>query len=444
MDIPDIGEQVTIIKGAFSSFKGTIEAVNEARKTAEVRVVIFGRPTTVQVRFDDLLWSTPIDPTRLAEALSQLDHDDAKVRAAAAEALGAFGPRAGLVLPDLIGVLHRDRRAAVREAAARAIGNINAVSAQSALVTAFSDRSSRVVAAALESLRFKRTEDDPTLRRAIAGLLASPHERIQDAAVATLTTFRSTDPEDLDALLRVVAEGASLSVRRRAAFGLTWPRVSVAGAIPALIRLADDLRTDPRRIDTAHYALGRLGAVDVLAGMLSDPDPIQRSHAAVALCSCEDPDQVPAICDALLRCTADWQKSAIITALASMEHQGRPAAGALVGMVDQPNLQGPIIETLGSIGAAQALVGLTDHVEESIQAAAMHTLASRWGLDPAVCVPALKRALHSDSPRIRRSGIRGLKPHRDLPGVREELEALRSREDMDINLRTLTEVLGTE
>ena len=45
------GEEVRIIDGPFSTMKGRVEEVNQARGKLRVMVSIFGRPTAVELDF---------------------------------------------------------------------------------------------------------------------------------------------------------------------------------------------------------------------------------------------------------------------------------------------------------------------------------------------------------------------------------------------------------
>jgi transcriptional antiterminator NusG len=49
-----VGEMVRIKTGAFQSFTGRVEEVDESRATLKVRVKIFGRHEPIELRFLDV------------------------------------------------------------------------------------------------------------------------------------------------------------------------------------------------------------------------------------------------------------------------------------------------------------------------------------------------------------------------------------------------------
>ena len=49
-----VGQQVTITEGSFDNFSGIIDEVNLERRKLKVLVSIFGRPTPVEVEFDNV------------------------------------------------------------------------------------------------------------------------------------------------------------------------------------------------------------------------------------------------------------------------------------------------------------------------------------------------------------------------------------------------------
>jgi transcriptional antiterminator NusG len=52
MDIPYFqGETIKVTDGPFSGFAGTIEAINEEKRTLKVVVKIFGRDTPMELNF---------------------------------------------------------------------------------------------------------------------------------------------------------------------------------------------------------------------------------------------------------------------------------------------------------------------------------------------------------------------------------------------------------
>jgi len=48
-DIFSIGDEVTVTEGPFTSFKGNIEFIDKEKGKIKVNVLIFGRPTSVEL-----------------------------------------------------------------------------------------------------------------------------------------------------------------------------------------------------------------------------------------------------------------------------------------------------------------------------------------------------------------------------------------------------------
>ena len=149
--------------------------------------------------------------------LEGLSSSDTRIRSGTALALGGMEEPA-FALEPLIGILGGDRSAAVRVAAAEALGVLGDEGATDALVAALNDRNYEVVIAAADSLGLIRP-----LRaaQALCGLLRHANWRVQVAALNALGAIRARESIGPILSYMEVAEGRPRMDARRALVKIT-------------------------------------------------------------------------------------------------------------------------------------------------------------------------------------------------------------------------------
>lgn len=130
-------------------------------------------------------------PETRAALLAGLDHSKPEVREGVCLALGGTKGWNDLPLDRLTARLTEDRNAAVKSAAAEALGALGAKSATPALNAVIaSERDETVLIACADALSLIK---DPASGAAVATLLENPGWRVQVAALNALSTIRSKD-----------------------------------------------------------------------------------------------------------------------------------------------------------------------------------------------------------------------------------------------------------
>lgn len=232
--------------------------------------------TAMEIAFGDRV--TPVAAGDVAVLSGLLRRYSTRVNGEAGDRVNSWLLRHGRVGLELDRLTHRHswRRAT----AAYLLGDMGAVVADAALMTALEDSAAEVRAAAARSLG--RLKVAPAVPALVAALEAGTIPR----GIAAYALYQIGTPS-IPSLLALLASDDSF-VRSTAAelVGL----LGDANHASLLLGLADD--TDPSVRAQAARALGRLGAASVfatLASLLEDDDDEVQAAAAQALGSLSDP-----------------------------------------------------------------------------------------------------------------------------------------------------------
>jgi HEAT repeat protein len=214
-----------------------------------------------------------------------LGDSDSRVRLGAIE--GLVEDESKLLMSKLIGVLHDDPEASVREAAAIALGRFTF----SAQCNKLGDDAQRLRGALLRSAR---TEQTDVRRRAIESLGylngdSEVHELIvqayqrggRDAESAVFAMGRTLDERWAQTILdELESEQPAMRYEAARAAG----EMTMADALPFLVRMIDDTDSEVRL--AAVWALGQVGgrpAGEALARALKSKEPALREAAQEAI-----------------------------------------------------------------------------------------------------------------------------------------------------------------
>jgi HEAT repeat protein len=306
----------------------------------------------------------------LGKSLSQWREDltsrDARVRRAAAFALGKSGGEAVAAVPRLVHTL-RDPVPAVREAAAYALGEIGPTSWEQTLPSL---------------LTLLTNDEEPLVRRSAAYALGQFGKNLPTASPEQVGAVR-------DALAKALSD-SDAAVRQNAAWAVGRLGTELGKpAVPALARALQDADALVRR-DTAR-ALGDLGpgahaAVPAMVRCFNrrEEDPAIRKtvlHALVRVLGPED------------RAAAAELKSALTESDPEIVRTAALALGCIGGSAGAP--------------AVPVLCEILQDPESNNRAAAAAALA-RIGRDAAPAVPTLDKALADRSPVVRRNAALAL------------------------------------
>jgi HEAT repeat protein len=310
-----------------ASRKRAVDAL-EKLMTAEVSPVVR----------EGALWSLgEIGGARAEQILLRgLDDPDPKLREAAADSLGKIG---GVpAVKSLTAVLLKDKEAAVRAAAVRALGDIGDANAAIPLLRALEDPDPYVRRAADDALGRLQPGQHESLREA----LNHPSPRVRAEAIERI----GPSPSALELLIRALND-EDYSVRDSA------------------VRVLSSNRD-------ANWIQG-------LSSALTNDSALVRMGVATALAKTSSPDAVPALTSVLATEENPSVRARIILALASCG-RGRPdVSKTIAGTASNPNarIRQAAAEALGAFEddvATSTLRRLADDDAEEVRMAAIRSL----------------------------------------------------------------------
>jgi HEAT repeat protein len=321
--------------------------------------------------------------TEVKEALAGLEDVDAAARVRAASSLSSLGKHARSAVPALIRAL-KDSNAAVRRAAAEALGRIGRPEAREA------------IAPLVETLQ----DSDAKVREEAAGALG--FLRAHQAVPALVALFK--DP--------------SRAIRSKAAFALNLIGADAEKAVPELCKLLKDDDAHTRWCAAeALRSIGHADAAPALQEALQDAATSVRLASARALWRvARKPEAVPVLMAELGYggdlAGLDLARARIVRdqAIYGLADIGPPARAAV------PALMAALPSDHDSIGYALSNIG-PDAVPALIKALASDDPRSRWFAAEALvrfdeegraAVPALLKLLKDKDPFVRSAATRAL------------------------------------
>lgn len=334
-------------------------------------------------------------------------------------AVNALSNLGDVAVPHLVTALC-DKQWYVREAAARALGQIGNTASVPQLIAVLQDESESVRWAAMEAL----SQIGEAVVPFLLATLQDENKQVHGAKFQILVRIGKTAvPHLLTALL---AENES--VRRLAAWALG--EIGDAATVPHLLNILQDENEDVRRVTV--LTLGQIGDLSVvphLIAILQDKNDGVRQAGAWALGQLKDKAAVPYLRAALEDENEDFRhKAAVALGLIGDKMAVPHLLNALHD--ENKNVRQIAALTLGQIGDTSYLLPLNTALqdeEEDVRQAA--TLA--MGHIGEAAMPHLIAALKNDQESVRRLAAQALGQIGNMVAVPHLLEALQN-EDSDI------------